>query len=359
MESAAAISHPAPAVSPAVHVTMVKKRLISGEPCRKCAQAETMLRARGLWDRIDEVVWAVEGDPESAGERLGAECGVASAPFFVVRDGSSAPRVYQSTIEFLRDRFAAATPRKRPAIDPHGIDGLSRDYEGRDPAAVLRWGLERFGRQCAIAFSGAEDVALVDMAARSGFEFNVFALDTGRLHPETYRFLEEVRTHYGIEIDLVSPDPVQLGPFVRTKGLFSFYEDGHHECCAIRKVEPLRRTLAGHRAWVTGQRRDQNPATRSELRVIQIDGAFAGFGGEPLLKLNPLAGWSSARTWQYIREHGVPHNPLHDRGYLSIGCEPCTRPIQPGQHERDGRWWWENAADKECGLHSVPPPAPR
>ena len=323
-----------------------------------------MLRARGLWDRIDEVIWAVEGEPDSEGERLGARFGVAQAPFFVVRDGQAAPRVYQHTLEFLRERFPAATPRKASprklsAVDPRSIDGVSTDYEDRDPAAILRWGLERFGRECAIAFSGAEDVVLVDMAVRSGFEFSVFALDTGRLHPETYRFLEDVRTHYGIDIDLVSPDPEKLGPFVRTKGLFSFYEDGHHECCAIRKVEPLRRTLAQRRAWVTGQRRDQNPATRAELRVIQLDGAFPGAHGGPLMKLNPLAAWSSAQTWQYIRDHGVPHNPLHERGYLSIGCEPCTRPIQPGQHEREGRWWWENPADKECGLHSVPPPAPR
>ncbi len=342
---------------PAVRITMVKKRLASGEACRKCAQAEAMLRARGLWERIDDVVWAIEGEPESEGERLAARLGVTHAPFFVVNDSGPEPRVYRSTLQFMRERFPAQPARKALAIDLRAIgalDGVASDYERREPADILRWGLERFGRDCTIAFSGAEDVALIDMAVRSGLEFSVFALDTGRLHPETYRFLETVRTHYGIEIDIVSPDPERLEPFVRRKGLFSFYEDGHQECCAIRKVEPLRRTLARHRAWVSGQRRDQNPATRAALPVIQLDTAFTGVNG-PLVKLNPLAAWSSTETWQYIREHDVPHNPLHERGFLSIGCEPCTRPIVPGQHEREGRWWWEDAADKECGLHSVPP----
>ena len=141
---------------------------------------------------------------------------------------------------------------------------------------------------------------------------------------------------------------------MRKKGLFSFYEDGHKECCEIRKVEPLRRALVRRDAWVTGQRRDQSP-TRAHVSVVQIDPAFSGKRGA-LLKLNPLAAWSSAQTWAYIREHEVPWNPLHERGYVSIGCEPCTRPTHPGQHEREGRWWWEDTTRKECGLHSVPPP---
>jgi phosphoadenosine phosphosulfate reductase len=300
---------------------MVKKRLSSGEPCRKCVQVESMLRARGLWERIDEVVWACEGEPGSEGMRLCTEHGVDRAPFFIVREGDHAPRVFENALELVRELVPPHTKQRPRIVDQRAIVGVASDYEGREPEDILRWGLERFGRDCALAFSGAEDVVLIDMAAKSGLDFSVFCLDTGRLHPETY----------------------------------SFYEDGHKECCAIRKVGPLRQTLSTRRAWVSGQRRDQNPATRGTLSVVEVDPAFEGCDGA-LVKLNPLAAWTSERTWQYIREHGVPHNPLHARGFLSIGCEPCTRPVLPGQHERDGRWWWETAADKECGLHSVPPP---
>jgi len=197
------------------------------------------------------------------------------------------------------------------------------------------------------------------MAARSGERFSVFCLDTGRLHPETYRFIDRVRSHYGIEIELYSPQAQSLQAFVRKKGLFSFYDDGHQECCGIRKVEPLRRALTGRSAWITGQRQDQSPDTRAEVPVFQLDhgnSAFAAEGG--LLKCNPLAHWSSAEVWRYIRDNAVPFNELHERGFISIGCEPCTRPIMPGQHEREGRWWWEEATKKECGLHTVKPPAP-
>jgi phosphoadenosine phosphosulfate reductase len=254
----------------------------------------------------------------------------------------------------MREKLGSAPARQVSALDAADIDGLALELEPRSPSDIVRWALERYGRDCALAFSGAEDVALIDMAVKAGHEPSVFCLDTGRLHAETYRFIERVRTHYGLEIQLFSPDTAQLEPFVRKKGLFSFYEDGHKECCEIRKVEPLRRALAGAQAWITGQRRDQSP-TRAHVPVVQIDPAFSGAKGK-LLKLNPLAAWSSAQTWAYIREHEVPYNPLHERGFVSLGCEPCTRPIHPGQHEREGRWWWEDTTQKECGLHSVPPP---
>ena len=227
---------------------------------------------------------------------------------------------------------------------------LAERFAQRDPAQILRWGLERYGAGCAIGFSGAEDVVLVDMAARTELPYSVFSLDTGRLHPETYRFLDKVRRHYGIEITICSPDAAELEDFVRRKGLFSFYDDGHKECCGIRKVRPLRRGLGSFEAWVSGQRRDQSPATRSEIPVIMEDPAFEGVSGS-LIKLNPLANWTSAQVWAYIREHGVPYNALHERGYISIGCEPCTQPTHPGQHEREGRWHWEEETKKECGLH--------
>ena len=198
---------------------------------------------------------------------------------------------------------------------------------------------------------------LVHMASEIGLPFAVFCLDTGRLHPETYRFIDTVRKRYGIEIDLVSPEAAPLQALVKRKGLFSFYDDGHDECCGIRKVEPLRRTLATLDAWATGQRRDQSPATRAAIAVVEHDRTFSGKAG-PLLKLNPLARWTSAQTWQYIRDNGISFNSLHERGFVSIGCEPCTRAVLPGEHERAGRWWWEESTKRECGLHigNVSPP---
>ena len=188
------------------------------------------------------------------------------------------------------------------------------------------------------------------MAVKIKPDVKVFSLDTGRLHPETYKYMEQVREHYNIKIDLVSPDHKQLEKFVREKGLYSFYQDGHQECCGIRKVMPLRRVLSTLATWVTGQRQDQSPATRQRIPVIQKDNAFST-DERTLIKFNPLSLWSSKQVWQYIRDNDVPFNELHSKGFASIGCEPCTRAILPNQHEREGRWWWEEATKKECGLH--------
>jgi phosphoadenosine phosphosulfate reductase len=147
------------------------------------------------------------------------------------------------------------------------------------------------------------------------------------------------------------PQPEAVEALVREKGLFSFYVDGHKECCGIRKVEPLMRALAPLRAWVTGQRKDQSPGTRADVPVVQLDRTF-GTADRPLVKFNPLSFWTSKQVWGYIREHKVPYNELHDRGFISIGCEPCTRAVNPGEHERAGRWWWEEETRKECGLHA-------
>jgi phosphoadenosine phosphosulfate reductase len=333
-----------------MHVTMVKKLLSGGAPCRKCDEAEALLRSRGLWDRIDRVVLAVEGEPESEGFQLGRRFGVANAPFFVLRDEQGHEQVIDSTLRLIR----ALTPAREAQTDgtPDDLRGFEQHVAQAEPQEVVRFALQRFGEACAIAFSGSEDVALIDMAVRSGERFSVFCLDTGRLHAETYRFIDRVRKHYGIEIDLQSPSAPLLQPFVRQKGLFSFYEDGHTECCGIRKVEPLKRMLATKRAWMTGQRRDQSPNTRAHVPVVQEDANHE----PPLFKWNPLANWSSAQVWRYIRDNEVPFNELHERGFISIGCEPCTRAILPGQHEREGRWWWEEATKKECGLHSIAPP---
>ncbi len=229
------------------------------------------------------------------------------------------------------------------------IESLKTELAGKNPRVILKSALERF-ENIAVSFSGAEDVVLVDLAAKLRPGICVFCLDTGRLHPETYRFIDKVREHYPIRLEILSPDYVELERMVNEKGLFSFYRDGHAECCGIRKVAPLRRRLSKLDAWVTGQRRDQNP-TRLELDEAELDTVFSA-PGKPLYKFNPLANWTSAQVWDYIEAYQVPYNELHAKGYTSIGCEPCTRPVLPNQHERAGRWWWEDAAKKECGLHA-------
>jgi phosphoadenosine phosphosulfate reductase len=342
-----------------MRITMVKKRLSDGLPCKKCIQAEEMLARRGLLDKINEFSWADEGEPTSPGAVLAREFQVEVAPFFVVHRDGEDPLVHTNVTLFVKwltglQPRQAGIDEKLDHIDPRALAELALQLDQAPPERILKLGIERFGAQLGIAFSGAEDVVLLDMAQRLGLPFRVFCLDTGRLHPETYAFIEKVRQHYGLEVEMFSPNAERLEPFVREKGLFSFLQDGHQECCGIRKIEPLRRALRGLEAWVTGQRKDQS-VTRVELAVIQADLA-QGAGrpeSQPLVKLNPLANWSSADVWKYIRANHVPHNPLHERGFISIGCEPCTRPTLPGEHERAGRWWWEEATQRECGLHVV------
>lgn len=239
-----------------------------------------------------------------------------------------------------------------PTIDK--IDALAAEFATKEPTDILKMALNQEG-ELAISFSGAEDVVLIDMASRiakrTGQSFRVFSLDTGRLHKETYQFIEKVREHYGISIEICFPESEAVQALVQEKGLFSFYKDDHKECCGIRKVQPLRKKLATLDGWITGQRKDQSPGTRTEIPVIQYDQGFSG-EGKQLIKYNPLANWSSADVWNYIRMMEVPYNPLHEQGFTSIGCEPCTRPVLPNQHEREGRWWWEEATKKECGLHA-------
>ncbi|MDP6942572.1 MAG: phosphoadenylyl-sulfate reductase [Myxococcota bacterium] len=232
------------------------------------------------------------------------------------------------------------------------LEGERARLEGSHPSEIVRWALSTYGPTTAIAFSGAEDVAVIDLAAKTGLPFEVFVLDTGRLHPETLRFVENVRVHYGLSIQVMSPDADALEAFVTERGLFSFFEEGHEPCCGLRKVAPLRRALAGRPAWITGQRRDQNPVTRGDLAVVHPDPTF-GTDHRPLMKVNPLASWTSEDVWDYLRLEGVPTNQLHDQGFRSIGCAPCTRPVRDDQHEREGRWWWEDDTRRECGLHAA------
>lgn len=231
------------------------------------------------------------------------------------------------------------------------VQELAQRYAEKSPQEVIALALELFGEDLWVSFSGAEDVVLLDMAWKLHSKIKVFSLDTGRLHPQTYRFIDQVRQHYGLTIELLSPDSALLEPLVAQKGLFSFYNDGHAECCGVRKIASLQRKLSQVPAWATGQRRDQSPGTRSQVALVELDTAF-GSTEYPLYKFNPLAKMSSAEVWAYIRMLELPYNRLHEEGFVSIGCEPCTRPVLPNQHEREGRWWWEESTQKECGLHA-------
>ncbi|HVR21149.1 MAG TPA: phosphoadenylyl-sulfate reductase [Polyangiaceae bacterium] len=338
-----------------MHVTMVKKVLLDGSPCKKCDQAEELFKRRGLWEKIDEVVWAKEAEPDSPGMRLAERHRVELAPFFIVRDDAG-EKVYTSAVELMREKLSpkngapSSPPSAGGELTEEGIVDLNQRFARAEPVEMIDWLLGRFGERATIAFSGAEDVSLIELASQTKKPFSVTTLDTGRLHPETYRFIDKVRSHYGVAIHVVSPDRLALETLVRKKGLFSFYEEGHGECCGIRKLEPLGRALSDKRGWITGQRRDQSP-TRTDVAHFELDRAHAGTEG-PLIKLNPLAAWSLADTWTFLRDRGVPTNELHERGYVSVGCEPCTRALRPGEHERAARWWWEEATKRECGLHT-------
>lgn len=228
------------------------------------------------------------------------------------------------------------------------LETLNKDAQGLAPRDILAQAIELLPNM-AIAFSGAEDIVLIAMAIRIRPDIPVFTLDTGRLHPQTHRFIEQVRDNYKLNLEVLSPDQDKVERLVSSKGLFSFYQDGHEECCEIRKIAPLRRKLSELDGWITGQRRDQSPS-RAMVPVYQLDSTFSGSNGT-LAKINPLANWSLEKVWEHIRLFDLPYNPLHDQGFISIGCEPCTRAVGPGQHEREGRWWWEEATIKECGLH--------
>jgi len=194
----------------------------------------------------------------------------------------------------------------------------------------------------------AEDMVLTDMILRTKLPIGIFTLETGRLHKETLGIIERIKDKYQYDVALFRPEPAVVETYVKEHGLNAFYDsvELRKECCRIRKVEPLHRALIGKKAWITGQRRAQS-TTRSELEVQEQDDAHG------MVKFNPLADWSEGDVWQYLRTNKVPYNPLHDKGYPSIGCEPCTRSIQPGEDVRAGRWWWENPESKECGLHIV------
>lgn len=193
---------------------------------------------------------------------------------------------------------------------------------------------------------GAEDIVVSDLILRHQLPIEIFSLDTGRLPVETYQLLDQLETHYQTRFKVLSPQAAAVEDYVARHGINGFYHsvEQRKACCEVRKLEPLRRALQGKQAWITGLRASQS-VTRNALAVREFDEANG------LVKLNPLADWSEAEVWAYIALHQLPYNALHDRFYPSIGCAPCTRAITPGEDIRAGRWWWENPATKECGLH--------
>jgi phosphoadenosine phosphosulfate reductase len=195
----------------------------------------------------------------------------------------------------------------------------------------------------------AEDMVITDAIVRARLPIHIFTLDTGRMHADTLEVIGAVRRRYGYEIEVFRPDPRAVAEYVAAFGRDAFYRsvDLRKQCCAMRKVKPLARALAGMRAWITGQRRGQS-STRTRLSLREHDPVHG------IEKFNPLADWSEDDVWRYIRALEVPYNRLHDQGYRSIGCAPCTRPVTPAEDVRAGRWWWEEPQSRECGLHVAP-----
>ena len=234
--------------------------------------------------------------------------------------------------------------RRDPAADRAWIEAAATET---DAATLLRRTADRFGAQAVIATSfGVEDIVLLHLAAEHAPGLTAFTLDTGRLPAETFEVMEDVRVRLGIRIETLVPDHVAVQRLVDDGGYFSFRTStlARQACCGVRKVEPLRRALAGRAAWLTGLRREQG-VTRTETAAVEWD------GGHGLVKVNPLVAWTKAQIWAHVRDHRLPYNKLHDVGYPSIGCAPCTRAVRPFEDDRAGRWWWESDEHRECGLH--------
>jgi phosphoadenosine phosphosulfate reductase len=229
-------------------------------------------------------------------------------------------------------------------------DLAAPDAEGWSAEEILTWAIGKFHPRLALScsFGNPEGMVLLDMMHRIEPASRVYVLDTGRLHQATYDLIDRVRDRYDKQVEVVFPDAGAVQEMVRTHGMNLFYEslEKRRLCCHLRKVEPSRRFLAGLDAYVTGLRRSQS-VTRSDARRIETDERFGG-----ILKINPLVDWSPDQVWGYVRKHNVPVNRLHAEGFPSVGCAPCTRAVKPGDDPRSGRWWWENADTRECGLHA-------
>jgi phosphoadenosine phosphosulfate reductase len=244
------------------------------------------------------------------------------------------------------EKKAETTPFARMAVDE-----LER-IRDKSAEEILKWAIETHGTKVALASSfGGEDVAIIDMMAKIDAEkTRVFTLDTGRLNQETYDVMDEIKKKYGVVIDIYCPDRKELESMLRTHRMNLMYDSVENRklCCEIRKVHPLDRALKDLSGWITGLRREQT-STRAAINKIEFDSIH-----NDIIKINPLADWDNDMVWSYIKQNDVPYNKLHDKGYPSVGCEPCTRAVEPNEDPRSGRWWWESATHKECGLHWDP-----
>lgn len=354
-----------------MEITLVKKIMEDGEECQKCGEVSERLKSGDELRFINKIVYADVRHPESEGSRLASDLNVEIAPFFIVEDGGE-KTIYKSYMLFKKkvlnkvleaadieieekrkkagdtDAFGISTTSSvANEISSPDIEVLNKKFEEKSPQELLEWGLNTYHPNIALAWSGAEDVALVDMMVKINPEARIFTLDTGRLNQETYELIDVVRKKYKIQVEVLLPDSAEVEKMVRERGANFFYEstEARKLCCNVKKVKPLKKMLATLDGWITGLRRDQ-AVTRTALNKIEIDDTFGG-----ILKLNPLAGWSHDDVWTYIKENDVPYNKLHDMGYPSIGCAACTRAVEPGEDIRAGRWWWETPESKECGLH--------
>jgi len=229
----------------------------------------------------------------------------------------------------------------------YNIDKLNELWNGLSAHEILEKALELFGRKISFATSlGAEDQVLTYMLSKIDKSASIFTLDTGRVFPETYDLLHRTINRYGMAIKSYYPETSQVEEMVNNKGINLFYEsiENRKLCCHVRKIVPLRRALQGMDAWITGLRSEQS-VTRTDLKIVEWD------SGNSLLKINPLLDWSEEQVWDFIKSNSIPYNKLHDKGFPSIGCQPCTRAIEKGEDLRAGRWWWELPESKECGLH--------
>jgi phosphoadenosine phosphosulfate reductase len=227
------------------------------------------------------------------------------------------------------------------------IEKLNTALANADARKALDLVIKEFGGKIVFASSlGAEDQVITEMIAGIDKRVKIFTLDTGRLFPETYETLERTTNRYGMPIEVFFPNAEHVEAMVRSRGINLFYEtvENRKLCCHVRKIEPLTRAFAGMDAWICGLRREQS-VTRQDMKMVEWDDQ------NKLIKINPLIDWTETQVWHYIKEKNIPYNKLHDQGFPSIGCQPCTRAIQPGEDIRAGRWWWESPQNKECGLH--------
>lgn len=227
------------------------------------------------------------------------------------------------------------------------IRDLNERFRDASAQEVVGYFLKAYQGRIALSSSlSIEDQTLTDFIVAQDKHTRIFTLDTGRLFPETYQLIEKTNMTYGIKIEVFFPDYHEVQRMVREEGINLFYNSvkSRHRCCQIRKLEPLKRAFQGLDVWICGLRREQS-ITRQDMQVVEWDEMHQ------LIKVNPLISWTEQQVWDYIKKHSVPYNKLHDRGYPSIGCEPCTRAVQPGEDVRSGRWWWESPDHRECGLH--------